>query len=158
MNIENSDTEQEDEVKETTTQTQNDEEMSDEEFEKEKARLEQEAAALVNMKETVTNSTLETQASQEQTEEQTASTVLQKEFGNKAVMDIRIKLSVTLGKSKLRVHQMLKLGRGAVLGLDQKLEDPVEVYADNILIAHGNVVVTPDDKIGVSITSLVKAQ
>ncbi len=85
-------------------------------------------------------------------------TVVQKEFGDKAVMDIDIKLSVTLGKSMLRVHQMLKLGRGAVLELDQKLEEPVEIYANDILVAHGDVIITDDDKIGVSIQDLVKAQ
>ncbi len=85
-------------------------------------------------------------------------TVVEKEFGAKAVMDIDIKLSVTLGKSMLRVHQMLKLGRGAVLELDQKLDEPVEIYANDILVAHGNVIVTDDDRIGVEIDNMVKAQ
>ncbi len=85
-------------------------------------------------------------------------TVVQQEFGDKAVMDINIKLSVTLGKSMLRVHQMLKLGRGAVLELDQKMDEPVEVYANNILIAHGDVIVTDDDKLGITIKDMIKAQ
>ncbi len=92
------------------------------------------------------------------TENDEPQTVVEKEFASKAVMDIDVKLSVTLGKSMLRVHQMLKLGRGAVLELDQKLDEPVEIYANDILVAHGDVIVTDEDRIGVSISDMVKAQ
>lgn len=55
------------------------------------------------------------------------------------------------------VSQLLKLGRGAVVELEQRTSDPVEIYANDILIAKGEVVITSGDKIGVTLTKLVKS-
>ncbi|MCB2107781.1 MAG: FliM/FliN family flagellar motor switch protein [Rhodobacteraceae bacterium] len=74
-----------------------------------------------------------------------------------AIHTVDVDISVVLGKSNLRVHQLLKLGRGAVVELEQKTSDPVEIYANDILIARGEVVVTAGDKIGVTLTELVKS-
>ncbi|MGE3760430.1 MAG: flagellar motor switch protein FliN [Pseudobdellovibrionaceae bacterium] len=74
-----------------------------------------------------------------------------------AVYNVDVEISVILGKSNLRVSQLLKLGRGAVVELEQKTDEPVEVYANGHLIAHGEVVVTTGDKVGVSITEVVKS-
>ncbi|MFA7430728.1 MAG: FliM/FliN family flagellar motor switch protein, partial [Rhodospirillaceae bacterium] len=68
-----------------------------------------------------------------------------------------VEISVVLGKSNLRVNQLLKLGRGAVVELDQRTEDPVEIYANDILVARGEVVITDGDRIGVTMTELVKS-
>ena len=69
---------------------------------------------------------------------------------------IDVNVSVELGSASLRIHQLLKLGRGAVVELDRTLNDYVDIYANNILIGHGEVVITEDETIGVSITELVK--
>jgi flagellar motor switch protein FliN/FliY len=52
----------------------------------------------------------------------------------------------------LRVNQLLKLGRGAVVELEQHTSDPVEIYANGVLIERGEVVVTSGDKIGIILT------
>jgi flagellar motor switch protein FliN/FliY len=52
---------------------------------------------------------------------------------------------------------LLKLGRGAVVELDQRTDDPVEIYANDILVARGEVVITEGDRIGVTLTELVKS-
>ena len=65
--------------------------------------------------------------------------------------DITINISVTLGTANLRVHQLLKLGRGAVVELDKNVNDYVDIYANNILIGKGEVVITENETIGVSI-------
>jgi flagellar motor switch protein FliN len=74
-----------------------------------------------------------------------------------AVYDVPVEISVVLGKADLRVHQLLKLGRGAVVELDRRTDEPVDVFADNILIARGEVTVTDDDKLGVALTEIVRS-
>ena len=65
--------------------------------------------------------------------------------------DISVEVSVTLGNAYLRVHQLLKLGRGAVVELDRNVNDYVDIYANDILIGRGEVVVTDDETIGISV-------
>ncbi len=69
--------------------------------------------------------------------------------------DISVDISVTLGTADLRVHQLLKLGRGAVVELDRSINDYVDIYANDVLIGHGEVVVTDNETIGISVTKLV---
>ncbi|MBS4773598.1 MAG: FliM/FliN family flagellar motor switch protein [Proteobacteria bacterium] len=64
--------------------------------------------------------------------------------------DISVEVSVTLGTADLRVHQLLKLGRGAVVELDRNVNDYVDIYANDVLIGKGEVVVTDDETIGIS--------
>lgn len=66
--------------------------------------------------------------------------------------EIRVEVSVTLGTANLRVHQLLKLGRGAVVELDRGINDYVDIYANNVLIGRGEVVITENDSIGIAIT------
>lgn len=69
--------------------------------------------------------------------------------------EIGIDLSVTLGTADLRVHQLLKLGRGAVVELDHDINDYVDIYANDVLLGRGEVVITENDSIGIAITELV---
>ncbi len=70
---------------------------------------------------------------------------------------IDIEISVTLGTATLRVNQLLKLGRGAVVELDRGINDNVDIYANDILIGHGEVVITEDETIGIAVTDIVKS-
>ena len=65
--------------------------------------------------------------------------------------EIMVDVSVTLGTANIKVNQLLKLGRGAVVELDRDVNDYVDIYANDILIGHGEVVITENDKIGISI-------
>ena len=69
---------------------------------------------------------------------------------------IVVDLSVTLGTADLRVQQLLKLGRGAVVELDRNVNDYVDIYANDVLIGRGEVVITENDSIGVAITEMIK--
>jgi flagellar motor switch protein FliN/FliY len=86
------------------------------------------------------------------------SQALVKSLGGQAIQDVEVQVQAVLGRATLRVHQMLKLGRGAVVEFRSKTDDPVELYVDNVLIGKGEVIVTPEDKIGVTLTEVVKAQ
>ncbi len=73
------------------------------------------------------------------------------------VYDIPVQISVVLGKTSMQVNQLLKLGRGAVLELDKKVGEPIDIFVNNRLIARGEVVVV-EDKIGVTMTEIIKAE
>jgi flagellar motor switch protein FliN/FliY len=73
-----------------------------------------------------------------------------------AVSDIPVSISVVLGKTSMQVQQLLKLGRGAVVELDRKVGEPVDILVNGRLVARGEVVVV-EDKIGVTMTEIIKA-
>lgn len=70
--------------------------------------------------------------------------------------EIAVDLSVTLGTADLRVQQLLKLGRGAVVELDRDINDYVDIYANDVLIGRGEVVITENDSIGIAVTEVIK--
>ena len=74
-----------------------------------------------------------------------------------AVYDIPVQVSVVLGKTSMQVSQLLKLGRGAVVELDRKVGEPIDIYVNNRLVARGEVVVV-EDRIGVTMTEIIKAE
>ncbi len=72
-----------------------------------------------------------------------------------AVYDIPVQISAVLGRTEMQVNQLLKLGRGAVVELDRKVGEPVDIFVNNRLIARGEVVIV-EDKIGVTMTEIIK--
>ncbi len=73
-----------------------------------------------------------------------------------AVYDIPVQLSAVLGKTTMQVSQLLKLGRGAVVELDRKVGEAIDIYVNNRLVARGEVVVV-DDRLGVTMTEIIKS-
>ncbi|MDF2365921.1 MAG: flagellar motor switch protein FliN [Sneathiella sp.] len=73
-----------------------------------------------------------------------------------AVFDIPVHVTAVLGKSRMRVSQLLKLGRGAVIELDRKVGEAIDIYVNNRLVARGEVVVV-EDRLGVTMTEIIKA-
>jgi len=74
-----------------------------------------------------------------------------------AVYEIPVTVSAVLGKSTMQVAQLLKLGRGAVVELDRKIGEAIDIYVNNRLIARGEVVMVDDHRLGVTMTEIVKA-
>ena len=74
-----------------------------------------------------------------------------------AVYDIPVKVSAVLGKSTMQVSQLLKLGRGAVIELDRKVGEAIDIYVNNRLVARGEVVVI-EDRLGVTMTEIIKTE
>jgi len=74
-----------------------------------------------------------------------------------AVYDIPVKVSAVLGKATMQVSQLLKLGRGAVVELDRKVGEAIDIYVNNRLVARGEVVVV-EDRLGITMTEIVKAE
>jgi len=73
-----------------------------------------------------------------------------------AVYGIPVEVTAVLGKSNMPVSSLLKLGRGAVIELDRKVGEAIDIYVNNRLVARGEVVVV-EDKLGITMTEIIKA-
>ena len=74
-----------------------------------------------------------------------------------AVFDVPVQVSAVLGRSKMDVGELLRLGPGTVLELDRKVGEAIDIYVNNRLVARGEVVLV-EDKLGVTMTEIVKAE
>ncbi|WP_163559785.1 flagellar motor switch protein FliN [Halomonas sp. NO4] len=70
------------------------------------------------------------------------------------IMDIPVKLTVELGRTKLTIKQLLELAQGSVIELDGLAGEPMDILINGYLIAQGEVVVV-DDKYGIRITEII---
>ncbi len=69
------------------------------------------------------------------------------------LMDVKLKLTVELGRAELTIKKVLELTRGSVIELDKVAGEPVELYANGKLIARGEVIVI-EDNFGLRITNI----
>ena len=72
-----------------------------------------------------------------------------------AVYEVPVDITAVLGTSNMPISQVLKLGRGAVVELERLVGEEIELFAQENLIAKGEVVVI-DDHLAVSITKIIK--
>ncbi|MDE2334585.1 MAG: flagellar motor switch protein FliN [Rhodospirillales bacterium] len=75
-----------------------------------------------------------------------------------AVYDIPVTVSAVLGRATMPVNQLLKLGRGAVVELDRKLGEAIDIFVNNRLVARGEVVMVDDTRLGVTMTEIIKSE
>jgi flagellar motor switch protein FliN/FliY len=68
---------------------------------------------------------------------------------------VKVEISVVLGKSVIPMHQLLRMGRGAVIELDSHQDEPVMILANNKPVAKGDIVIE-GDRIAVSISEILK--
>jgi flagellar motor switch protein FliN/FliY len=73
-----------------------------------------------------------------------------------AVFDVPVKVSAVLGRARMEVGDLLKLGPGAVLELDRKVGEAIDIFVNDRLVARGEVVLV-EDKLGVTMTEIIKA-
>jgi flagellar motor switch protein FliN/FliY len=74
-----------------------------------------------------------------------------------AVFDVPVQVSAVLGRARMDVGALLKLGPGAVLELDRRVGEAIDIYVNNRLVARGEVVLV-EDKLGVTMTEIIKAE
>lgn len=70
------------------------------------------------------------------------------------IMDIPVKLTVELGRTKMTIKELLRLTQGSVVALDGLAGEPLDILINGYLIAQGEVVVVAD-KYGVRITDII---
>lgn len=73
-----------------------------------------------------------------------------------AVYGIPVEVAAVLGKAEMQVSHLLKLGRGAVIELDRKVGEAIDIYVNNRLVARGEVVVV-EDRLGITMTEIIKS-
>jgi flagellar motor switch protein FliN/FliY len=75
------------------------------------------------------------------------------------IMKIPVTVQVVLGSTSMPVASLMKLGRGAVISLDQRVGEPVNVVVNGRVVARGEVVVVDEDssRFGVSLTEIVNS-
>jgi flagellar motor switch protein FliN/FliY len=74
-----------------------------------------------------------------------------------AVFDVPVQVSAVLGRARMPVGELLKLGPGTVLELDRKVGEAIDIYVNNRLVARGEVVLV-EEKLGVTMTEIIKAE
>lgn len=72
------------------------------------------------------------------------------------VDNVRVEISVVLGRSVIPMHQLLRMGRGAVIELDTNQDDPVTILANDKPVAKGEIEIQ-GDKIAVSVVELLQS-
>lgn len=100
---------------------------------------------------------------------QTASTMPEDSYGQShetlgskngevgAVFSVPVQVSAVLGRATMPVSQLLKLGRGAVVELDRRVGEAIDIYVNNRLVARGEIVVV-DDRLGITMTEIIKSE
>jgi len=70
------------------------------------------------------------------------------------ILDVPVTLSLEVGRAKMSVGELLRLNQGAVVELDRKAGDPLDVLVNGALVARGEIVVV-NDKFGIRLTEVV---
>ena len=68
-----------------------------------------------------------------------------------------VQVSAVLGRSKMDVADLLRLGPGTVLELDRRVGEAIDIYVNNRLVARGEVVVV-EDRLGITMTEIIKTE
>jgi flagellar motor switch protein FliN/FliY len=73
------------------------------------------------------------------------------------LMDIPIKMQVVLGTRRLPMSALFDLSRGSVIEFERKVGEPVDLLANERLIARGEIQLTEDGRLSISITEIVSS-
>lgn len=73
------------------------------------------------------------------------------------ILDIPLRVTVELGRTKMPVNELLNLGQGSVIELNKLAGEPMEVFVNDKLIARGEAVVV-NEKFGVRLTDIISTK
>jgi len=76
------------------------------------------------------------------------------EFNLDVILDVAVTLSMEVGRARIPIRNLLQLNQGSVVELERAAGEPLDVYANGTLIAHGEVVVV-NEKFGIRLTDVV---
>ncbi len=80
---------------------------------------------------------------------------LQKEAMLNAINQVPVRVSAVLGKARIDVASLMTLSEGAIVELDRKVGEPIDIYANDRLIARGELVLV-DGALGVTLTEIAQ--
>ncbi len=96
----------------------------------------------------------ETVSEMEDTSPPDVSLDMHKERGLEFLYDVPLQISVEVGRSKILLKDLLKMGEGYIIELDKLAGDPLDLYVNSRLIAKGEAVMV-GDKFGIRLTDVV---
>jgi flagellar motor switch protein FliN/FliY len=70
------------------------------------------------------------------------------------ILDVPVTLSLEVGRTRLPIRSLLQLNQGSVVELERAAGEPLDVYVNGTLVAHGQVVVV-NEKFGIRLTDVV---
>jgi flagellar motor switch protein FliN/FliY len=70
------------------------------------------------------------------------------------LLDIPLEITVELGRARIQIGELLRLGQGSVVEMERLVSDPVDIYVNHKLMAQGEVVVV-NEKFGVRLTNII---
>ncbi|GHD99272.1 flagellar motor switch protein FliN [Defluviimonas sp. 20V17] len=73
-----------------------------------------------------------------------------------AMLNVGLNVQIVLGHARMPISQLLSLSRGSVIELDKKIGEPVDVMINDRLVARGDLVKVGENRIGVTLTEIVK--
>lgn len=79
----------------------------------------------------------------------------QEEVENRAILVVPVSIMAVVGAAKMPVKELLRLGRGAIIRLDKKVGESVDVYANGVVIARGELNIVDDNTIAVTMTEVM---
>ena len=77
-----------------------------------------------------------------------------KDLNLEVILDVPVTLSMEVGRTRIPIRNLLQLNQGSVVELDREAGEPLDVFVNGTLIAHGEVVVV-NDKFGIRLTDVV---
>ncbi len=83
-----------------------------------------------------------------------AETAAGKDVNLDVILDVSVSLSMEAGRTRVPIRNLLQLNQGSVVELDRAAGEPLDVYVNGTLIAHGEVVVV-NDKFGIRLTDVI---
>ncbi|GAJ30378.1 FliM/FliN family flagellar motor switch protein [Acidomonas methanolica] len=72
------------------------------------------------------------------------------------IYEIPVTVTAVLGRVVMPISQVVKLGRGAIVELNRKVGENIEVHINNKIIARGEIVILDDNKIGITMSEIIK--
>ena len=77
-----------------------------------------------------------------------------REVNLEAILDVPVTLSMEVGRTRIPIRNLLQLNQGSVVELDRAAGEPLDVFVNGTLVAHGEVVVV-NDKFGIRLTDVI---
>lgn len=71
-----------------------------------------------------------------------------------AILDVPVTLSMEVGRTRIPIRNLLQLNQGSVVELDRAAGEPLDVFVNGTLVAHGEVVVV-NEKFGIRLTDVI---
>lgn len=75
-----------------------------------------------------------------------------------ALSNVPVEIQVVLGTARMSIGNILNLGRGAVVEIDRKVGEQVDIQINHRPVARGEIIIVDEDRLGVTLTEIINIQ